>query len=49
MVGRSSLILLAAFAIVLPHGGAGARTRIPFKASIRTIADQIPQKVNALI
>ena len=36
MVGRSSLILLAAFAIVLPHGGAGARTRIPFKASMLT-------------
>src|ERR1700724_1547572 len=37
MMGRSSLILLAAFAMVLPHGGAGARTRmIPFKASMRT-------------
>ena len=36
MFGRSSLILLAAFAIALPHGGAGARTRIPFKASMRT-------------
>ena len=37
MMGRSSLILLAALAIVLPHGGAGARTRmIPFKASMRT-------------
>jgi predicted transglutaminase-like cysteine proteinase len=33
MMGRSSLVLLAALAIVLPHGGAGARTRIPFKAS----------------
>src|ERR1700730_14873934 len=36
MMRRSSLILLAAFAIVLPHGGAGARTRIPFKTSMRT-------------
>jgi predicted transglutaminase-like cysteine proteinase len=36
MMGRSSLILLAAFAMVLPHGGAGARTRmIPFRASMR--------------
>src|SRR6266436_7200059 len=33
MMGRSSLVLLAALAIVLPHGGAGARTRIPFNAS----------------
>src|SRR5260370_25860300 len=33
MMGRSSLVLLAALAIVLPHGGAGARTSIPFKAS----------------
>src|SRR5260370_11780507 len=33
MMGRSSLVWLAALAIVLPHGGAGARTRIPFKAS----------------
>jgi predicted transglutaminase-like cysteine proteinase len=36
MMGRSSLILLAALAIVLPHGGADARTRISFKASIQT-------------
>jgi predicted transglutaminase-like cysteine proteinase len=37
MMGRSSLILLAVLAIVLPHGGVGARTRmIPFKASMRT-------------
>jgi predicted transglutaminase-like cysteine proteinase len=37
MMGRSSLVLLVALAIVLPHGGAGARTRmIPFKASMRT-------------
>jgi predicted transglutaminase-like cysteine proteinase len=42
MVGRSSLILLAAFAIVLPHGGAGARTRIPFKASMRTPVESGP-------
>jgi predicted transglutaminase-like cysteine proteinase len=43
MLGRSSLILLAAFAIVLPHGGAGARTRIPFKASMRTpIIESVP-------
>jgi len=35
-MGRSSLVLLAALAIVLPHGGAGARTRIPFKASMLT-------------
>src|SRR5450631_3216026 len=33
MMGRSSLVLLAALAIVLPHGGAGARTRIASKAS----------------
>src|SRR3979490_3009505 len=33
MLGRSSLVLLAALALVLPHGGAGARARIPFKAS----------------
>jgi predicted transglutaminase-like cysteine proteinase len=34
---RSSLLLLAAFAMVLPHGGAGARTRmIPFKAGTPT-------------
>ena len=32
-MGRSSLVWLAALAIVLPHDGAGARTRIPFKAS----------------
>src|ERR1700732_1232143 len=32
MLGRSSLVLLAALAIVLPHGGAGGRPRIPFKA-----------------
>src|SRR6266851_7744121 len=32
MMGRSSLVWLAALAIVLPHDGAGARTRIPFKA-----------------
>src|ERR1700675_2433582 len=36
MMERSSLVLLAALAIVLPHGGAGARTRIPFKASMLT-------------
>ena len=43
MLGRSSLILLAAFAIVLPHGGAGAGTRIPFKASTRTpVIEAVP-------
>jgi predicted transglutaminase-like cysteine proteinase len=37
MMGRSSLILLSAFAMVLPHGDAGARARmIPFKAGIGT-------------
>ena len=36
MVGSSSLILLAAFAIVLPHGSASARSRIPFKAIPQT-------------
>jgi hypothetical protein len=36
MMGRSSLVLLAALAIVLPHGGAGARTRFPFNASMLT-------------
>lgn len=33
MMGRSSLVLLAALAIALPHGGAGAQTRIASKAS----------------
>jgi predicted transglutaminase-like cysteine proteinase len=32
MVGRSSLILLTAFAMVWPLGGAGARTLIPFES-----------------
>ena len=36
MVGNSSLILLAAFAIVLPHGSASARSRVPFKAIPQT-------------
>jgi predicted transglutaminase-like cysteine proteinase len=32
MAGRSSLILLGAFAIVLTHGSASAASKIPFKA-----------------
>ncbi len=36
MLRRSSLIWVTAFAVVLPHGDAGARTRIAFKASVQT-------------
>jgi predicted transglutaminase-like cysteine proteinase len=43
MMGHSSLILLAAFAMVLPHGAAGAGTRIPFKANMRTpVIEAVP-------
>src|ERR1700675_556598 len=42
MMGRSSLVLLAGLAIVLPHGGAGARTRIPFKASAPVVESGPP-------
>jgi predicted transglutaminase-like cysteine proteinase len=40
MSGRSTLILLAALAVVLLHGGAGARTRI--KASMPTPVESGP-------
>jgi hypothetical protein len=42
MLGRSTLILLTAFAVVLPDGGAGARTRIPLKASMPTPVESGP-------
>ena len=42
MLGRSTLLLLTAFAVVLPDGGAGARTRIPFKASMPTPVESGP-------
>jgi predicted transglutaminase-like cysteine proteinase len=42
MLGRSSFMLLAAFAVAWPHGGAGARTRIPFKASMPTPVESGP-------
>ena len=42
MLGRSSLMVLSALAVVLPDGGAGARTRIPFKASMPTPVESGP-------
>jgi predicted transglutaminase-like cysteine proteinase len=42
MVGRSSLILLAAFAIASPHDGADAGHRIPFKATWIPIIESAP-------
>jgi predicted transglutaminase-like cysteine proteinase len=42
MLGRSSLMVLSALAVVLPDGGAGARTRIPFKASMPTRVESGP-------
>lgn len=42
MLRSSSLILLATLAVALPDGGAGARTRIPFKASMPTPVESGP-------
>src|ERR1700687_5182477 len=42
MLGRSTLILLTAFAVVLPDGGAGARTRMLLKASMPTPVESGP-------
>jgi Predicted periplasmic protein len=42
MMRRSSLVLLAALAGALAPGGAGARSRIPFKAGMPTPAESGP-------